>query len=62
MAPLTPFFTEVLYQNMRKVLNESEESIHFCSFPQAEGKVLVVICFFMKILSNKLLLKPFVVI
>ncbi|BBG93561.1 tRNA synthetase class I, L, M and V family protein [Prunus dulcis] len=38
MAPLTPFFTEVLYQNMRKVLNESEESIHFCSFPQAEGK------------------------
>ncbi|PQM40320.1 isoleucine--tRNA ligase cytoplasmic [Prunus yedoensis var. nudiflora] len=38
MAPLTPFFTEVLYQNMRKILNESEESIHFCSFPQAEGK------------------------
>ncbi|KAM1009791.1 hypothetical protein FF1_045181 [Malus domestica] len=38
MAPLTPFFTEVLYQNLRKVLNESEESIHFCSFPKAEGK------------------------
>lgn len=39
MAPFTPFFTEVLYQNMRKVSNDSEESIHFCSFPVAEGKV-----------------------
>ncbi|XP_062107730.1 isoleucine--tRNA ligase, cytoplasmic [Humulus lupulus] len=38
MAPFTPFFTEVLYQNMQKVSNESEESIHYCSFPQAEGK------------------------
>lgn len=38
MAPFTPFFTEVLYQNMRKVSNDSEESIHFCSFPVAEGK------------------------
>ncbi|KAJ7954569.1 isoleucine--tRNA ligase, cytoplasmic [Quillaja saponaria] len=38
MAPFTPFFTEVLYQNMRKVYNGSEESIHYCSFPQEEGK------------------------
>ncbi|OIV94953.1 hypothetical protein TanjilG_22150 [Lupinus angustifolius] len=38
MAPLTPFFTEALYQNMRKALNESEESIHYCSFPEEEGK------------------------
>ncbi|KAH7572769.1 hypothetical protein JRO89_XS03G0009900 [Xanthoceras sorbifolium] len=38
MAPFTPFFTEVLYQNMRKVCNGSEESIHFCSFPQEEGE------------------------
>ncbi|XP_052173832.1 isoleucine--tRNA ligase, cytoplasmic [Diospyros lotus] len=38
MAPLTPFFTEVLYQNMRKVSSGSEESIHYCSFPQEEGK------------------------
>ncbi|KAF3446531.1 hypothetical protein FNV43_RR11711 [Rhamnella rubrinervis] len=38
MAPFTPFFTEVLYQNMRKVSNELEESIHYCSFPLAEGK------------------------
>ncbi|KAK3229154.1 hypothetical protein Dsin_001035 [Dipteronia sinensis] len=38
MAPFTPFFTEVLYQNMRKVCDESEESIHFCNFPQEEGE------------------------
>lgn len=40
MAPFTPFFTEVLYQNMRKVCEGAEESIHFCSFPQEEGKVI----------------------
>ncbi|KAI5387971.1 isoleucine--tRNA ligase, cytoplasmic [Lathyrus oleraceus] len=38
MAPFTPFFTEVLYQNMRKASNGSEESIHYCSFPEEEGK------------------------
>ncbi|KAI3934371.1 hypothetical protein MKW92_006840 [Papaver armeniacum] len=38
MSPFTPFFTEVLYQNMRKVSEGSEESIHYCSFPQAAGK------------------------
>ncbi|GKV22091.1 hypothetical protein SLEP1_g31990 [Rubroshorea leprosula] len=38
MAPFTPFFTEVLYQNMRKGCDGSEESIHYCSFPQEEGK------------------------
>ncbi|XP_057959280.1 isoleucine--tRNA ligase, cytoplasmic [Malania oleifera] len=38
MAPFTPFFTEVLYQNMRKVSHGSEESIHHCSFPEEEGK------------------------
>ncbi|KAG5548406.1 hypothetical protein RHGRI_013932 [Rhododendron griersonianum] len=38
MAPFTPFFTEVLYQNLRKSSNGLEESIHFCSFPQEEGK------------------------
>ncbi|TYH10389.1 hypothetical protein ES288_A07G173300v1 [Gossypium darwinii] len=34
MAPFTPFFTEVLYQNMWKVCDGVEESIHYCSFPQ----------------------------
>ncbi|KAK2986143.1 hypothetical protein RJ640_030688 [Escallonia rubra] len=38
MAPFTPFFTEVLYQNLRKVCVGSEESIHYCSFPEVEGK------------------------
>ncbi|XP_039000355.1 isoleucine--tRNA ligase, cytoplasmic-like [Hibiscus syriacus] len=38
MAPFTPFFTEVLYQNMRKVSDGAEECIHYCSFPQEEGK------------------------
>nr|GEV16422.1 isoleucine--tRNA ligase, cytoplasmic [Tanacetum cinerariifolium] len=38
MAPFTPFFTEVLYKNLRKVSNGSEESIHFCSFLKVEGK------------------------
>ncbi|CAL9203122.1 unnamed protein product [Musa hybrid cultivar] len=38
MSPFTPFFTEVLYQNLRKVSVGSEESIHYCSFPSATGK------------------------
>ncbi|MQL99874.1 hypothetical protein Taro_032601 [Colocasia esculenta] len=38
MAPFTPFFTEILFQNLRKVLNGSEESIHYCSYPSASGK------------------------
>ncbi|KAL3828683.1 hypothetical protein ACJIZ3_017485 [Penstemon smallii] len=38
MAPFTPFFTEVLYKNLRKASNASEESIHYCSFPEVEGK------------------------
>ncbi|CAA7012866.1 unnamed protein product [Microthlaspi erraticum] len=37
MSPFTPFFTETLYQNLRKVCEGSEESIHYCSFPQEEG-------------------------
>ncbi|KAJ8639463.1 hypothetical protein MRB53_016157 [Persea americana] len=38
MAPFTPFFTEVLYQNLRKVCNGLEESIHYCGFPNVRGK------------------------
>ncbi|PWA54524.1 tRNA synthetase class I (I, L, M and V) family protein [Artemisia annua] len=38
MAPFTPFFTELLYKNLRKVSTGSEESIHFCSFPEVEGQ------------------------
>eukprot|EP00250_Pteridium_aquilinum_P020701 c24911_g4_i1 orf=421-4026(-) len=39
MAPFTPFFTEVLYQNMRKLLGPmADASIHFCSFPHVQGE------------------------
>lgn len=38
MAPFTPFFTEALYQNLRKVSSKSEESIHFCTFPSTTGE------------------------
>ncbi|KAJ3679155.1 hypothetical protein LUZ60_017166 [Juncus effusus] len=38
MAPFTPFFTEVLYQNLRKVSVGLEESIHYCSFPCTTGQ------------------------
>ncbi|KAI3790634.1 hypothetical protein L2E82_03828 [Cichorium intybus] len=44
MAPFTPFFTEVLYCNLQKVSIGSEESIHFCSFPQELNVVSVVPC------------------
>lgn len=47
MAPLTPFFTEVLYQNLRKVCKGSEESIHYCSYPEVEGKVHMISYFFL---------------
>uniref|UniRef100_A0A1D1XZB6 Isoleucine--tRNA ligase, cytoplasmic n=1 Tax=Anthurium amnicola TaxID=1678845 RepID=A0A1D1XZB6_9ARAE len=38
MAPFTPFFTEILFQNLRKVLIGFGESIHHCSYPSALGK------------------------
>ncbi|XP_006656298.1 isoleucine--tRNA ligase, cytoplasmic-like [Oryza brachyantha] len=38
MAPFTPFFTETLYQNLRKVSSKPEDSIHFCSFPSTTGE------------------------
>ena len=41
MTPFTPFFTETLYQNLRKACEGSEESIHYCSFPEADGTVIL---------------------
>ncbi|KAG6551039.1 hypothetical protein Mapa_007272 [Marchantia paleacea] len=38
MAPFTPFFTEDLYQNLRKVDPSAEESIHYCEFPKVQGE------------------------
>eukprot|EP00244_Chara_vulgaris_P001916 TRINITY_DN1316_c0_g2_i1.p1 TRINITY_DN1316_c0_g2~~TRINITY_DN1316_c0_g2_i1.p1 ORF type:complete len:407 (-),score=93.48 TRINITY_DN1316_c0_g2_i1:115-1266(-) len=37
MAPFTPFFTECMYQNLRRVLPDgAEESVHYCSFPEPQ--------------------------
>jgi isoleucyl-tRNA synthetase len=37
MAPFTPFFTEGIYQNLRRALGpDAPESVHFCDFPAAE--------------------------
>ncbi|KAG0483872.1 hypothetical protein HPP92_011956 [Vanilla planifolia] len=37
-GPFTPFFTETLFQNLRKVSNGLDESIHHCAFPSTSGK------------------------
>ncbi|CAM6043693.1 unnamed protein product [Sphagnum compactum] len=38
MAPFTPFFTENMYQNLRRAMPNSDESVHYCSFPDIEGQ------------------------
>jgi isoleucyl-tRNA synthetase len=40
MAPFTPLFSELLYQNLRLVLPESEQqpSVHFLPFPQPRAE------------------------
>ncbi|GFV86504.1 isoleucine--tRNA ligase, cytoplasmic [Trichonephila clavipes] len=45
MAPFTPFFTELVYQNLRKVLketNDHQESIHYLPFPQHKEHLINV--------------------
>jgi isoleucyl-tRNA synthetase len=39
MAPFTPFFAENMYQNLRRAMPNSDESVHYCSFPDVEGQV-----------------------
>lgn len=40
MAPFTPFFAEMMYQNLRRaVAEETPESVHWCDFPEAEAGV-----------------------
>ena len=34
MAPLAPFFTELMYQNLRKVIPGAAESVHFLMIPE----------------------------
>ena len=38
MSPFTPFFTEQMYQNLRRCQPEGEapESVHYCDFPTAQ--------------------------
>ena len=38
MAPFTPFFCEMMYQNLRRALPPgAPESVHWCDFPEAEA-------------------------
>ena len=34
MAPLTPFLTELIYQNLRRAVPDAPESVHFLEIPQ----------------------------
>eukprot|EP00003_Mantamonas_plastica_P009140 TRINITY_DN1845_c0_g1_i6.p1 TRINITY_DN1845_c0_g1~~TRINITY_DN1845_c0_g1_i6.p1 ORF type:complete len:652 (+),score=256.64 TRINITY_DN1845_c0_g1_i6:67-1956(+) len=40
MAPLTPFLTETMYQNLRLVLPEElrEDSVHYCMLPESSNQ------------------------
>ena len=41
LAPVLPFVTEVMYQNLVRSMNEQAyESVHFTSYPQADTSVL----------------------
>jgi isoleucyl-tRNA synthetase len=42
MAPFAPFFTESMYQNLKRLLpaSEQEQSVHFCAFPTADTKLM----------------------
>ena len=38
MSPFTPFFTEMMYQNLRRCLPPSApQSVHWCHFPEAQA-------------------------
>jgi len=36
MAPFTPFFSEYVYQELKKFNHSSKESVHLCSYPEAD--------------------------
>lgn len=41
LAPFVPFISEEIYQNLVKNLDKSApESVHFCSYPQADEKMI----------------------
>jgi isoleucyl-tRNA synthetase len=40
MSPFTPFFTEMMYQNLRRALpGEPPASVHWCDFPTNDGEL-----------------------
>ncbi len=40
LAPITPFASEAMWQNLRKPLNLKEESVHLCKWPKADERVI----------------------
>jgi isoleucyl-tRNA synthetase len=38
MAPFTPFFTEKMYQNLKRAMRDQPDSLHWCDFPEAEDE------------------------
>lgn len=40
LAPLCPFVSEAVYQNMRSVLPDSAQSVHLCTLPKAEASLI----------------------
>ena len=40
MAPLTPFFAEFVYRNLRKAIPESLESVHFMMIPEVNAAAI----------------------
>ncbi|PAV64251.1 hypothetical protein WR25_13290 [Diploscapter pachys] len=40
MAPFSPFFCEYIWQNLRKISGDKEESVHYMMLPQANEQVI----------------------
>jgi isoleucyl-tRNA synthetase len=40
MAPFTPFFAEHIFQELRKMNPSEIESVHLCSYPEADEKLI----------------------
>jgi isoleucyl-tRNA synthetase len=40
MAPFSPFLSEHIYQDMKKLGGQTEESVHLCSYPEAQEALI----------------------
>lgn len=40
MAPFTPFFSEYVFQELKKMNPNEAESVHLCSYPEADSKLI----------------------